>query len=97
TETEQKRLEVENRVLLAYQNLITSFTFYQSIENDFEQDIDKLLERYEYNFRERNLSLLEYLDFLDAYLNNKQTILEAIRDVHLKWEELQYQTGVDIN
>jgi cobalt-zinc-cadmium efflux system outer membrane protein len=40
--------------------------------------------------------MLEYFDFMDAYLNNKKIILEARKEVNQKAEEFHYSLGKDI-
>ncbi|MDP3200397.1 MAG: TolC family protein [Algoriphagus sp.] len=93
---DQKILNVENEIALAYQNLVASIQFFESIETDYEKTLDELLNAYTKNFTNRNISLLEYLDFLDAYLENKKIILEAGKDVNEKVEELNYSIGKDV-
>ncbi len=44
----------------------------------------------------RNISMLEYIDFMDAYKTNKQTMLNAGKKVNMQFEELQYTVGTDI-
>lgn len=93
---EQKTLNIENEIVLSYQNLSNAITFLEEIEPDYETTLDGLLAGYTKNFTDRNLSLLEYLDFMDAYLGNKKIILEAGKDVNEKTEELNYSVGMDL-
>lgn len=92
--------EKTNRVLaevnLAWQNLIISRGFFESIETNYESELDQLLESYSRNFRERNISMLEYIDFLEAYLENKKIILESGKDLNMSFEEIQFMIGKDI-
>lgn len=93
---EQQTLSVTNEIVLAWQNLNASIQFYESIEPDYEKTLDDLLNAYTKNFTNRNMSLLEYLDFLDAYLENKKIILEAVKEVNDKAEELNFSVGTDL-
>jgi outer membrane protein, heavy metal efflux system len=93
---EQKTLSVENEIVLAFQNLINAITFLEEIETGYETTLDDMLTSYTKNFTERNIGMLEYLDFLDAYLENKKIILEAGKDVNEKAEELNYSVGIDL-
>lgn len=93
---QQKELSLEHETMLAYQNLQNAIQFFHQIEPGYEATLDELLMSYTRNFAERNISLLEYIDFLDAYLENKKTILEAGRDVHKRAEELNYTVGADV-
>jgi cobalt-zinc-cadmium efflux system outer membrane protein len=93
----QKTLTVESEVFLAYQQLQNLIALLEGIEQDYENSLDTLLESYTRNFTQRNISLLEYLDFLDAYLDNKKIILETGRDLHQQLEELYFTIGQDLN
>ncbi|MBS4040680.1 MAG: TolC family protein [Flavobacteriales bacterium] len=93
---EQQTLSITNEIVLAWQNLNASLQFYESIEPDYEKTLDDLLNAYTRNFTNRNMSLLEYLDFLDAYLENKKIILEAGKEVNDKVEELNFSVGTDL-
>lgn len=94
---EQTLLTIENEIFLAYKSLQQAIDFVKSIEPDYEKDLDLLLENYTKNFTSKNVSMLEYFDFMDAYLENKKIILEAYKDVNQKAEELNYSLGKDFN
>ncbi|PKQ65959.1 TolC family protein [Raineya orbicola] len=93
---EQQNLTITNEIVLSWQNLNAAIQFYESIEPDYEKTLDDLLNAYTKNFTNRNMSLLEYLDFLDAYLENKKIILEAGKEVNDKAEELNFSVGTDL-
>jgi len=95
--TEEKTLSVQSEVLQAYQDFITTKKLYESADASFEGDLDKLLENYRKNFLQRNTSMLEYLDFVDAYLDNKSILLNSKKDLNKNFEELRYITGQEIN
>lgn len=94
---EQTLLTLENEIFLAYKSLQQAIDFVKNIEPDYENDLDLLLENYTKNFTSKNVSMLEYFDFMDAYLENKKIILEAQKDVNKKTEELNYSLGKDFN
>ncbi len=87
---------VEQEAVLAWQNVASSVAFLRSIEQDYEANLDDLLSGYTRAFTSRNISLLEYLDFMEAYLGNKKIILDATREVNERVEELNYTIGQDI-
>lgn len=89
-------LTIENEIALSYRSLQQAIDFLNKIEVGFESDLDLLLENYTKNFTSRNVSMLEYFDFMDAYLNNKNIILEAQKEVNQKAEELNYSLGRDL-
>ncbi|MBI0400667.1 TolC family protein [Cyclobacterium marinum] len=92
----EKTLKIENEIVLSYQNLSNAVFFLDEIASDYESTLDGLLTSYTQNFIERNISMLEYLDFLEAYLENKKVILEAGKDVNEMAEELNYTVGMDL-
>lgn len=94
---EQTVLTIENEIFLSYKSLQQAIDFIKDIEPDYEKDLDLLLNNYTKNFTSKNVSMLEYLDFMDAYLENKKIILEAQKDVNQKAEELNYSLGKDFN
>ncbi len=93
---EQTVLTIENEIALSYKSLQQAIDFLNKIEVGFESDLDLLLENYTKNFTSRNVSMLEYFDFMDAYLNNKNIIIEAQKEVNQKAEELNYSLGKDL-
>jgi cobalt-zinc-cadmium efflux system outer membrane protein len=93
---EQTVLTIENEIFLSYKSLQQAIDFLNKIDTDYEADLDLLLENYTKNFTSRNVSMLEYFDFMDAYLNNKKIILEAQKEVNQKVEELNYSLGKDL-
>lgn len=95
-ENEFRQLNVENEVVAAYQNLLIASDFIKNIEPDYEQTLDDLLKHYASNFQSRNISMVEFIDFLDAYLDNKKIILEAEKNVTQKLEELNYAVGTEV-
>jgi cobalt-zinc-cadmium efflux system outer membrane protein len=94
---DQKQIRVKAEVSQDYKDLLAAIALYESIELEYEQDLDRLLGSYTRNFGSRNVSLLEYLDFQNTYLENKKIILESQRDIHLHLEELHYNTGTELN
>lgn len=95
-ENEFRQLSVENEVVAAYQNLLIASDFRNNIEPGYEQTLDDLLKHYASNFQSRNISMIEFIDFLDAYLDNKKIILEAEKNVNQKLEELNYAVGTEV-
>lgn len=88
--------KVENEVSLAYRNLLSAYHIASRIEEGYEDALDNMLGAYTKNFSNRNLSMLEFLDFMNAYLDNKQTILETYKSVNERLQELNYAVGRDL-
>jgi len=94
---EDRNRRVEAEVKEAFLNLTAGMDFYKRIDPGYEAELDRLLASYISNFRSRNISMLEFLDFLRAYMDNKKTILGAKRSLNEAIEELKYAVGTEIN
>ncbi|MDO3695536.1 TolC family protein [Wenyingzhuangia sp. chi5] len=92
----QKELALENEIFKGVKNLQNAIDFYSEIDLDYDESLNMLIKSYTKNFRDRQISLLEYKDFLDAYLENKIIILEAQKEINEKVEELNYIIGLDV-
>jgi cobalt-zinc-cadmium efflux system outer membrane protein len=93
---EHKQLEVRNEVIQAMQNYALAYSFNREITDEFLADLDEILESYNRNFINKNIGIVEFLDFLEAYRENRHTILEAQKNVKISFEELQYAVGREI-
>ena len=96
TLVEQKLLEVRNEVVYAMQNYTLAYDFNRQISGEFIADLDEMQESYFRNFINRNIGIVEFLDFFEAYKENKRTALEAQKEVKISFEELQYSVGVSL-
>lgn len=88
--------QISQEVATAYQNLINHLLFYEKIDPDYEEALDALLDSYTNNFRQRNISLLEYLDFVETYIDNKNILLSATKNILESIEKLNYTAGRDL-
>jgi len=94
--TTEARQRMENQVVEAYNNLRIAIDFKQNIDPNYEQTLDELLLSYIFNFQQRNIGMLEFIDFMEAYTENKRALLEADRNVQQRIEELIYAVGTEI-
>ena len=87
-----------NEIMEAYVNYEQSLKFYKKItDNELLSELDQMLDVYTKNLLNRNISMLEFIDFMDSYQKSKQISLEALKSVNNNFEELQYAVGTDIN
>ena len=92
---EAMRAGVEEQIYNALQKAIDNDQLIKSRDIKFEHDFSKLLAGVLKNYQERNISLLDFLDFYDSYKEN------AVQDNTLKFnrvssfENLNFYTGVD--
>lgn len=92
----EKNNEAQNEVIKAFEDVLVAKKMYENTNEEYEKDLDTLLESYFRNFAQRNTSMLEYLDFLEAYLQNKTIILDAKKELNEHFEELQFVIGKEL-
>ena len=63
----QKLKEVETDVRSAWQTLKYSATEFKKIKNYYTEDFDLVFQGVNNNFQKRNISILEFVDFFEAY------------------------------
>lgn len=88
--------ENANDIQEAYRLLLQSQEMYNSIEPNYEETLEQLLLSYHENFLNKNVNLITYLDFVDAYLQNKTLLLETQKDLVEHVELLQFALGQNL-
>ncbi len=90
--------QAQHEVVEAYNNYRQAYRFYQKTsKNNLLSELDNMLNTYAKNLLNRNINMLEYIDFMEAYKDNKNTVLTGRKKVQLQFEELQYIVGTEIN
>ncbi|MFZ9955289.1 MAG: TolC family protein [Flavobacteriales bacterium] len=64
---EHKKLEVQTDVQAARQNMLRSIEEYQKIKLLYTKDFESVFEGVNENFQKRNITILEFVDFFEAY------------------------------
>ena len=94
---QQQQNIARHEVASAFMNYTQTYDFYTSISNnELLSELDEMMEIYTKNLLNRNISMLEYIDFMDAYKTNKETLLTAKKKLAISFDELQYVIGTDI-
>lgn len=79
---------------------LTKFTFYQSVNNrqqlDFSQQYDLLFTNMLQSYTQRKLSLLEFIDFMDAYKDTKLKLVEQHNGLIHAAQDLNYTVGNEV-
>lgn len=95
-EYEKKIIQNSNNIQEAYKLYQQSFELYTNIEPNYENTLDQLVSSYHQNFINKNVSLISYLDFVDAYLENKTLILETQKELIDHFELLKFTIGKEL-
>ncbi len=96
TQLDIQQDQIESQVANAYIGAVRAEKLVQSIDPFFEKNFSRLIAEVTKNFEKHNLSILEFIDFYDAY---KQNILQmnTLRYNHMsQLEQLNYYTGTRI-
>lgn len=79
---------------------IEKIKFYQKVNNleqlDFAQQYDSVFQNMLKSYEQRQVSLLEFIDFADAYKDTKLKLLEQHTSLIKAFTELNYQAGIDV-
>jgi cobalt-zinc-cadmium efflux system outer membrane protein len=95
---EHQKKKIQHEIVEFYNNYKMNYSFYKKhTENNFSKDLDEMFEVYSRIFLERNISMLEYLDFMDSYKTTKQAILNAKKNLDTSFAELQFSVNNIIN
>jgi len=90
---DDKKNEAESEAIRIWKDLLAIIARREHMGTQYEADMDTLLASYHRNFAERHISLLEYLDFLEAYLHSKDTLLDTEKELRVQYEALRYHVG----
>ena len=94
-EAEHQELLVRHELGEALQNYTVAYNFVQQLDSDGLRDLDEMLDNYTKNFTNRNIGVVEFLDFFEAYRENRRIALEAKRNLSVCLEELKYAAGTE--
>ncbi len=88
--------QIENDISSA----LAKVKFYQGVNNleqlDFAQQYDTVFQNMLKSYEQRQVSLLEFIDFADAYKDTKLKLLEQHTGLIKALVDLNYQTGKDV-
>jgi cobalt-zinc-cadmium efflux system outer membrane protein len=96
TSLQQEDINLANDVRSAYRKLALAVNIATpqttSFYNDYRQLFTNIIESY----RSRQISLLEFIDYLNGYEDIREKQLQQQLNIQLAKEELNYQVGVDV-
>lgn len=87
----------QNEITEAFANYSQAYAFYHKIAgNELLSNLDEMLDLYTKNLLNKNISMLEYIDFMESYRDNKQTLISAKREMYISFSELQFAVGTEL-
>lgn len=87
---------LENEVFRSYQTALRTEQQYQDIDPKFSSDFDKLMQGINNSFKERNISLIEFLDFYTSYKESVIQLNQLKYERFSNREEINFVTGSNI-
>ncbi|MCX8167197.1 MAG: TolC family protein, partial [Candidatus Micrarchaeota archaeon] len=96
TDIKQKEQEIRQEILNAYQKIMTTKNLYDATQKDFLKNFDNIKDGMRENFKKRNISILEYADFFDAYINTVQQYYALLTNYYTQIETLNFYIGKKI-
>ncbi|MEJ7684064.1 MAG: TolC family protein [Segetibacter sp.] len=93
---QQLETELRNNVINAYTKLLFTQQQNNSTQTDFYSNYQKMFRSMVLSYRQRQISLLEFIDFFDAYKEATIRLRQQQFNMQLAKEELNFQAGTDI-
>ncbi|HEY4787182.1 MAG TPA: TolC family protein, partial [Bacteroidales bacterium] len=88
--------QVKSDVTQSYATLQETSRLYQKFDNKFVNDLEALNQEVVRNYEKRNISLLEFLDFYDAYKENMIQLNTLQNNRINAFENLNFSVGKEI-
>lgn len=95
-QVQQIQNSVQQDVIAAYNKLLTVQKLQQSLPPDFMTRYNQLMKNMVQSYQERQIGLLEFIDFFDAYKEAATKQLQQQANLRNAAEELNYSTGTTI-
>lgn len=93
---ELARKQAEKELFTGYARLEKAVKLYNSSNYELERDFETIIDGVNTNFRKRNISLLEFIDYYQAYKETCLQLYQTRKDVFLAMEEINTVTGSDV-
>jgi cobalt-zinc-cadmium efflux system outer membrane protein len=93
---QQQDAQLENEVYNSYTSALRTENVYQGFDKNFNEDFDRLINEVIKNFKNRNIGLIEFLDFYDAYKAGSLQMNGLKYERMNAKEEINFVTGSNI-
>jgi outer membrane protein, heavy metal efflux system len=88
--------ELNNAIVKTWTDLNRAIALYESIDKDYLDKLNTLTKSIAKNFSQHNISLIEFLDFFESFRESKEKYYEAIKNINVKKEDLNYLVGSEL-
>ncbi len=88
--------ELRNNISNAYTKLLLTIQQNSSLQKEFYTKYQLMYENILKSYQQRQISLLEFLDFFNDFTGSRQRLLQQKLNLQLAKEELNFHAGTDI-
>lgn len=96
TITYSAETELRNNISNAYAKLLLSLQQNGTVQKEFYSRYQSMYGNILQSYQQRQISLLEFLDFFNDYTASQQRLLQQQLNLQLAKEELNFHAGIDI-
>lgn len=93
---ELARKQAEKELFTSYARLEKAVKLYNTSNYELERDFEKIIDGVNSNYSKRNISLLEFIDYYQAYKETCLQLYQTQKDVFLAMEDINTVTGSDV-
>lgn len=93
---QRQELLIKAEVQNSYNTALRAEKLFESFDPSFTSDLNKLTQEMVKNFQNKNIGLLEFMDFYDSYKENTLQMNELKLNKSTALEEINYVTGTSI-
>ena len=93
TQAQAADVQIQSNVSAAFQRLLLIYNVNNNTQKEFYNNYKNLFNNVVQSYQQRQISLLEFLDFADSYQQVLSRSLEQQNNLQLAKEELNYQVG----
>ena len=95
TETlkQQYSIQLENDIQTTYKKVMQADSLYKTFDKEFTGDFEQIMQSMLENYRKRNISLIEFLDYYDTYKTSSLQFNQLSNNRLNAFEELNYTVG----
>ena len=88
----QERNNIRNEIIECLENYKAVYSFLEEngVNRSIQSEMDKMPDVYTKNLLMKNISMVEYMDFMDSYHASKEVLLRSRKELRLQFERLQF-------
>lgn len=94
--TQNAETELRSNVTNAYNKLMLTLKQNNTTQKEFYDNYQAMYSNVLQSYRQKQISLLDFLDFFDTYKDAQLRLLQQHLNLQLSKEEVNYQTGINL-